>query len=134
MPEGYCYFLSVQRNWSRRKFVTVGLSATGVSLVGALIESDVKRHSRGYIRLLPVDGVVYSESFTRFMQRARFDSVRDALASIRDRSLPVGVSHIRANDPGSPQAWAPASMVCQSRRSGNSRTAEHFPENSRGCL
>ncbi|MCX8496457.1 MAG: hypothetical protein ORN51_09780, partial [Akkermansiaceae bacterium] len=52
-----------------------------------------KRLTRGCIRLLPVDGVVYSESFTRFMQRARFDSVRDAIASIRDRSLPVRISN-----------------------------------------
>ncbi|MEO5712021.1 MAG: hypothetical protein ABIT37_00895 [Luteolibacter sp.] len=90
----YHYLSSVQRNWNRRKFVTTGLSAAGVVLVGGLIETKAKRLTRGCIRLLPVEGVVYSESFTRFMERAKFDSVRDALASIRDRSLPVSVAHI----------------------------------------
>jgi hypothetical protein len=45
------------------------------------------------IRLQAVEGIQYSESFTRFMERAKFDSVRDAIASIRDRSLPVRITH-----------------------------------------
>lgn len=62
-------------------------------LVGGLIETKAKRLTRSCIRLLPVGGVVYSESFTRFMERAKFDSVRDALSSIRDRSLPVRIAN-----------------------------------------
>lgn len=119
----------MQRNWNRRKFVTAGLSAAGVITVGGFIDTKRIHLTRGCIRLLPVEGVVYSESFTRFMERASFDSVRDALASIRDRSLPVKVAHTNAIDLTSPHTWAPNSMVCQSRRSGNSRTAAHFPDN-----
>ena len=86
---------------SRRKFVQAGLIAGGALAVGAagLGWQARKRSVRGSIRLLPVEGVVYSESFTRFMQRAKFDSVRDAIASIRDRSLPVRIAHAtHAND------------------------------------
>lgn len=79
---------------NRRKFVTIGLGAVGVSLVGGLVETNVIRVSRGMIRLHPVDGVAYSESFIRFMERAKFDSVRDAIASIRDRSVPVRIVNI----------------------------------------
>ena len=83
---------SLQQNWNRREFVTTGLSAAGVALTAGLITTHACRSTRGCIRLLPVEGVSYSESFTRFMERAKFDSVRDALASIRDRSLPVTVA------------------------------------------
>jgi hypothetical protein len=82
--------------FSRRKFV----ASAGVLAVGITIGYH-QRHcfgksanSRGMIRLLPVEGVVYSESFTRFMERARFNSVRDAIASIRERSIPVRITHI----------------------------------------
>lgn len=134
MSQLYQYLLIVQRNWNRRKFVTTGLSAAGIIFAGGLIETKRSRLTRGYIRLLPVEGVVYSESFIRFLERARFDSVRDALASIRDRSLPVKVAHTDAIDLTSPQTWAPNSMVCQSRRSGNSRTAAHFPDSIKESL
>ena len=117
----------MQQNWNRRKFVTTGLSAAGVALTAGLIKTNPSRATRGCIRLLPVEGIVYSESFTRFMQRARFDTVRDALASIRDRSLPVTVAHIIANDPSKPVAMAPLSMVCPTRRTGIVRAAGTSP-------
>jgi hypothetical protein len=79
---------------SRRKFVT----SSGVLIAGvaALSYNLTPRRSnnRGMIRLLPVEGVNYSESFSRFMERARFNSARDAIASIRDRSIPVRIMHI----------------------------------------
>ena len=118
--------LCVQANWNRRKFVSVGLSAAGVAIAAGLIRSNPSSLTRGTIRLLPVDGIVYSESFTRFMQRAKFDSVRDALASIRDRSLPVKVAHHSAIDRDKPVAMALPSMVCPTRRTGISRAAGHF--------
>ena len=130
----YSYHSALQQNWNRRTFVTTGLSAAGVVLVGGLIGTKAKRLTRGCIRLLPVDGVVYSESFTRFMQRAKFDSVRDAIASIRDRSLPVSIAHIHANDLKRPLSRAQQSMVCESRRAGNSRTAAHFPDRAEESL
>ena len=78
--------------FSRRKFVSTGIIAGGALAAG--LGWQVRKHStRGSIRLLPVEGVQYSESFTRFMKRAKFDSVRDAIASIRDRSLPVRIAH-----------------------------------------
>lgn len=113
---------------SRRKFViSSGVLIAGVAALGYNL---VPRRStnRGMIRLLPVEGVTYSESFTRFMERAKFDSVRDAIASIRDHSLPVSVGHANANDLISPLLRAPSSMACKNRRPGNSRAAEHFPE------
>ena len=117
----------MQQNWNRRKFVTTGLSAAGVTLSAGLIKTNTSRTTRGCIRLLPVEGIVYSESFARFMQRAKFDSVRDALASIRDRSLPVTVAHTDANDPSKSVAMAPLSMVCPTRRTGISRAAGTSP-------
>jgi hypothetical protein len=115
---------------SRRKFVTSSaILAAGVAAIGYRAVSRPS-NQRGMIRLLPVEGVSYSESFSRFMVRARFDSVRDALASIRDRSAPVRVAHINANDLYEPVPMALGSMVCPSRRSGNSRTAANFPSRS----
>jgi len=108
----------VPQNWNRRKFVTTGLSAAGVVLTAGLINTHATRSNRGCIRLLPVEGIVYSESSTRFMQRAKFDSVRDALASIRDRSLPVTVAHITANDLMRPAAVELHSMACPTRGGG----------------
>ncbi len=119
--------LAVQQNWNRRKFVTTGLSAAGVALTAGLITTHACRPTRGCIRLLPVEGVSYSESFIRFMERAKFDSVRDALASIRDRSLPVTVAHTNAIDPIKPLTGALHSMVCPTCRSGISRAAGTSP-------
>ncbi len=85
--------------FSRRKFVSSGLIAGGAIAAGLGWQAR-QRSIRGSIRLLPVEGVVYSESFTRFMKRARFDSARDAIASIRDRSLQVRIAHASlASDP-----------------------------------
>lgn len=42
-------------------------------------------------RIIPVDGIRYSHSFNEFIARAQFNSIRDAVASIRDSALPVGV-------------------------------------------
>ena len=78
---------------SRRKFVTTtGIIAAGVAVIGYQASSR-RASNRGMICLLPVDGVKYTESFIRFMKRARFDSARDAIASIRDRSVPVWIAH-----------------------------------------
>ncbi len=108
---------------SRRKFVTTtAVIAAGVSALGYNSSRKVS-NLRGTIRLLPVEGIIYSESFTCFMQRARFDSVRDALASIRDRSLPVNVVHSSAIDHIKPVAMAPNSMVCNTRRTEIPRAA-----------
>ena len=110
---------------SRRNFVTSSaILVAGVASFGYR-RTSVFSGQRGMIRLLPVEGVAYSESFSRFMRRARFNSVRDALASIRDRTLPVRVAHANANDLYEPVSMALGSMVCPSRRSGNSRTAAH---------
>lgn len=79
---------------NRRKFVTTtGIMAAGVAVLGYDPSRKVI-NSSGMIRLLPVENVKYSESFTRFMNRAKFDSVRDAIASIRDRSIPVRIVKI----------------------------------------
>jgi hypothetical protein len=79
-----------RRKFLKTGFVTGGALATGISAIGW---NASKQSHRGVIRLLPVEGVAYSESFLRFMKRAKFDSVRDAIASIRDRSIPVRVAH-----------------------------------------
>ena len=109
---------------SRRKFVSTSALAAGAATIGYGIVSRRNSH-RGAIRLLPVEGVAYSESFTRFMNRAKFDSVRDALASIRDRSVPVRVAHIHANAHTGPLSKATMidTRVCETRRTGNSRAA-----------
>lgn len=113
---------------SRRKFVATGALAAGAAAIGYSLVSQRNSH-RGTIRLLPVEGHVYSESFTRFMNRAKFDSVRDALASIRDRSVPVRVAHISAIGHVGPQACGPTTntTVCQTRRTGINRAAGNFP-------
>ena len=83
---------------SRRKFVTTsGILAAGVATIGYGVASR-RSAPRGTICLLPAEGVEYSESFTRFMKRAKFDSVRDAIASIRDSSTPVRIANINATD------------------------------------
>lgn len=109
---------------SRRKFVSTTALAAGTLTIGIGLASRRNSH-RGVIRLLPVEDVVYSESFTRFMNRAKFDSVRDALASIRDRSVPVRVAHIKANVHTGPlpKATMIDTKVCETRRTGNSRAA-----------
>ena len=113
---------------SRRKFVATGAMAAGAAALGYRVVSQRNSH-RGTIRLLPVEGYAYSESFTRFMNRAKFDSVRDALASIRDRSVPVRVAHISANVHTGPTTVATMidTKVCQTRRTGNDRAAGNFP-------
>jgi hypothetical protein len=111
---------------SRRRFTAAaGLLAVG-GLVGGHFLASRGNNRRGLIRLLPVEGVAYTQSFLRFMERARFDSVRDALSSIRDRSLPVKVAHMLATDLPCPPSGAPRSMVCVSRRSGIVRAAAPF--------
>jgi hypothetical protein len=78
---------------TRRKIVTTaGVLTAGVAALG-YNQSRRATNPRGMIRLQAVEGIQYSESFTRFMERAKFDSVRDAIASIRDRSLPVRITH-----------------------------------------
>lgn len=111
---------------SRRKFVATGALAAGAATFGYGPVSQRNSH-RGAIRLLPVEGVVYSESFTRFMDRAKFDSVRDALASIRDRSVPVRVARTTANVQTGPLANLIDSKVCKTRRTGSHRAAGNFP-------
>ena len=79
--------------------------------------------------MLPVEGVAYTESFTRFMNRAKFDSVRDALASIRDRSVPVRVVHINANVSIDPLSRVNMidTKVCETRRTDSHRAAGNCP-------
>ena len=77
------------KTWTRRKFMGVG--ALGLVAGGFPVINHARQ--RGMVRLVPLTGVAYPASFLRFANRARFDSVRDALASVRDRSLPVGVAH-----------------------------------------
>jgi len=113
---------------SRRKFVTTSALAVGAATLGFQLVSRGNPH-RGAIRLLPVEGVAYTESFTRFMNRAKFDSVRDALASIRDRSVPVRVVHINANVSIDPLSRVNMidTKVCQTRRTDSHRAAGNFP-------
>ncbi len=82
---------------NRRRFLEAGALLVGATATGSHSHSSISH--RGSIRLLPVEGITYSESFLRFMDRARFDSVRDALHSIRDRSIPVRIAHIAAIEP-----------------------------------
>jgi hypothetical protein len=110
---------------SRRKFVTASALAEGAASIGYGLISRGNSH-RGNIRLQPVEGVAYSESFVRFMNRAKFDSVRDALASIRDRSVPVRVTYMNnanVNTGPLPRATSISTEVCETRRTGNSRAA-----------
>jgi hypothetical protein len=113
---------------SRRKFVTTSALAVGAATLGFQLVSRGNPH-RGAIRLLPVEGVAYTESFTRFMNRAKFDSVRDALASIRDRSVPVRVVHINANVSIDPLSRVNMidTKVCETRRTDSHRAAGNFP-------
>jgi hypothetical protein len=113
---------------SRRKFVTTSALVVGAATLGFQLVSRGNPH-RGAIRLLPVEGVAYTESFTRFMNRAKFDSVRDALASIRDRSVPVRVVHINANVSIDPLSRVNMidTKVCETRRTDSHRAAGNFP-------
>ena len=83
--------LANMKTWSRRNFIYSGLA--GAAIGSVLVERN-SRATKGSICLVPIDGIAYSESFLRFMKRARFHNVRDAMASIRDRSLPVGIAHV----------------------------------------
>lgn len=112
---------------TRRKFVTTSAILAGGAAIGLKVVSRGNPH-RGAIRLLPVEGYTYSETFARFMSRAKFDSVRDALASIRDRSVPVRIAHIRANVHSDPRSRANliTTKVCQTRRTDSHRAAGNF--------
>jgi hypothetical protein len=105
---------------SRRKFVAASAILAGGAAFG--FYHVAKSNHRGTVRLLPVEGVTYSESFSRFMKRARFDSVRDALASIRDRRTPVRIAHI-ANGSSGHRPRPTESTVCNTRRPDNHRAA-----------
>lgn len=59
------------------------------------------------VRLLPVPGVTYPESFLNFIRKARFRSIRDAVAAIRDPRLPVRVTHVPLMADGSLPPPAP---------------------------
>ncbi len=78
--------------WNRRKFFAASAAVVMTAGAGVTVHTTLSPR-RGLIRLAPVEGVAYSESFTRFMKRARFDSVRDAIASVRDASTPFRVVH-----------------------------------------
>lgn len=87
------WFLELMQVWSRQKFVIAGV-ITSATAIGGLSRSHSKKSARGSIKLQPVEGVRYTDSFLRFMERARFDSVRDAVACIRDRSIPVQIMNV----------------------------------------
>jgi hypothetical protein len=84
--------LANMKTWSRRNFIYSGLAGAAV---GSIMVERNSRATKGSICLVPIDGVAYSESFLRFMKRARFHNVRDAMASIRDGSLTVGIAHVK---------------------------------------
>jgi hypothetical protein len=44
------------------------------------------------LRIVPIAGKNYPVSFLKFAERARFDSVRDAIASVRDPSMAFNIS------------------------------------------
>jgi|694.fasta_scaffold21113_7 hypothetical protein len=109
---------------SRRAFVASTLMGVGAVAIGGAWINREKSGITRLIRLLPVDGVTYPDSFLVFIGNARFSSVRDAVFSIRDRSLPVslgveicngGYAHL-PRQLGTPKD-------CNGRRTGNSRTA-----------
>jgi hypothetical protein len=104
---------------SRRKFVTASALVAGGAAFG--LYHGIRRNlHRGTICLLPVEGVNYTDTFSRFMKRARFDSVRDALASIRDPRTPVRIAHI-ANDQGGQLPNPRHSMACNTCRPESSQ-------------
>jgi len=77
---------------NRRKFALGAASAAAcVSLGVTLLTSKGGARRCGPVRIVPLAGVAYSESFLRFIERARFRSARDAVASVRDASLPVAI-------------------------------------------
>ena len=113
---------------TRRKFVTASAILAGGAALGIYGVASHNKH-RGSICLLPVEGVTYSETFSRFMKRARFDSVRDALASIRDRKTPVRIAHL-ANGSSGHLPRPTESTVCATRRPGNHRAAGNLSSGS----
>ena len=79
-------------NLTRRKFKILGLTAGIATTSGIAAKSSRSgRKIRGQVRLMPLEGVTYSDSFQRFMERARFDSVREAVNCIRDRASKVRI-------------------------------------------
>jgi hypothetical protein len=116
---------------TRRKFVTASAMLAGGAALGLYGVTSHNKH-RGVICLLPVEGVTYSETFSCFMKRARFDSIRDALASIRDRKTPVRIAHL-ANGSSGHLPRPTESTVCATRRPGNNRAAGNVSSGSTGA-
>lgn len=63
----------------------VGLTALGAGLGG------FHMLQRGKIRIAPLEGKKYSPSFLAFCERARFQSVKEAVKSVKDQTSPFQV-------------------------------------------
>lgn len=109
---------------TRCKFVSASALLAGGTALG-LYGVNMHRNQRGAICLLPIDGVIYSETFRQFMERARFDSVRDALGSIRDRRTPVRIAHF-ANGSFGHLPRPTESTACITRRPDSNQAAGSF--------
>ena len=65
---------------TRKKFIGItGLAALGVSFGGFQLLN------RGKIKIQPIRGKKYSESFLKLCERGRFRTAQEAIRSIRDQ-------------------------------------------------
>ena len=71
----------------RRNVIKMTLALAGAAVLSKLPLSAEVQSSKKCIRIVPIPGTKYPESFLSFAARARFSNPRDAIASVRDRRL-----------------------------------------------
>lgn len=72
----------------RRKIIKMAFAIAGTVVLSKLTASgSPTQHSGKFIKISPIPGVDYPESFLKFAERARFSNPGDAIASVRDRRL-----------------------------------------------
>lgn len=72
----------------RRKIMKMAFAIAGAGILSKIPVSAAPSVSAGKsVKISPIPGVDYPESFLKFASRARFSSPGDAIASVRDRRL-----------------------------------------------
>lgn len=73
---------------NRRKILKIGIGIAGYAMLSKIsLAAGSEKVSAKTIAIKPIEGQTYSASFLRFAERARFLNPRDAIASVRDRSI-----------------------------------------------
>jgi|GEM_PF-1688456 len=78
--------------YSRREFIVKGsVCITAAGVVAIVPNSLQKKFTSRQFLIVPLAGHTYSEGFKHFVEKARFDSPQEAVASVRNSKIPFRV-------------------------------------------